>query len=140
MNAPFASAVSIGTGQMGPGTAATLALGGVPTTILSRTGESGAKGLAAAREGLSALAAHGIIGAERAAAAADRLFSSADFDALIAAADLVVESAPENMEFKQELFARLDGIAKASCILASNTSGLSITAIQSKCSRPQRVV
>jgi 3-hydroxybutyryl-CoA dehydrogenase len=52
----------------------------------------------------------------------------------------VIESAPENMAFKQELFARLDAIAKPTAVLASNTSGLSITAIATNCQRPERVL
>ena len=140
MSVAFASAVSIGTGQMGPGTASAIALGGVPTTILSRSLESAQRGLQTARAGLEALASHGIITPEQADGAAGRLSVSASFEEAVAAADLVVESAPENMAFKQDLFRRMDGIARADCILASNTSGLSITAIQSACARPERVV
>src|SRR5204863_671572 len=62
------------------------------------------------------------------------------FDETVARADLVVESAPENMEFKQNLFAHLDSIAKPNAVLTSNTSGLSITAIAARCTRPERVL
>ena len=44
------------------------------------------------------------------------------------------------MEFKQELFARLDAETRPETVLASNTSGLSITAIASRCARPERVL
>src|SRR4029079_2657422 len=57
-----------------------------------------------------------------------------------ATADLVVESAPEDMDFKQELFTRLDAATRPSAVLASNTSGLSITAIASRCRHPERVL
>src|SRR4029079_16389864 len=57
-----------------------------------------------------------------------------------ATADLVVESAPEDMDFKQELFTRLDAATKPDAVLASNTSGLSITAIAARCTRPERVL
>lgn len=65
--------------------------------------------------------------------------STADLDGVVARVDLVIESAPENMEFKQNLFARMDAISRPHCVLASNTSGLSITDIQAKCARPERV-
>jgi len=52
----FRTAAVIGTGMMGPGIAGTLALGGVRTTILSRTEDSAAKGLEAARAQLRVLA------------------------------------------------------------------------------------
>jgi 3-hydroxybutyryl-CoA dehydrogenase len=44
------------------------------------------------------------------------------------------------MTLKQELFARMDVIARPAAVLASNTSGLSITAIASRCQRPERVL
>ena len=55
-------------------------------------------------------------------------------------ADLVVESGPEDLAWKQELFARMDALAAPDAVLASNTSGLSITAIAVRCTRPERVV
>jgi len=44
------------------------------------------------------------------------------------------------MEFKQDLFAKLDAATRPAAVLASNTSGLSITAIASRCQRPERVL
>lgn len=55
-------------------------------------------------------------------------------------ADLVVEAASENLEVKKELFARLGGICAQQCILGTNTSALSVTAIATATSEPQRVV
>ena len=132
----FQTAAVIGTGMMGPGIALTLALGGVRSTILSRTEENARKGLAAARAQLALLESHGL--AERGRAAP--IDCSADFDETIAAAGLVIESAPENMQFKQDLFARMDALAGPDAVLASNTSGLSITAVASKCAHPERVL
>ena len=136
----FDTAAVIGTGMMGPGIALTLALGGVRTIILSRTEEGGARGLETARAQARLLHDHGVSADGAALSAVDALTSSSDFDETIRRVDLVVESAPENMEFKQDLFARLDSLAKPDAILTSNTSGLSITAIASKCSRPERVL
>ena len=136
----FHRAAIIGTGMMGPGIAGALAYGGVRATILSRTAESAAEGLKKALAQLELLDANGLLDADRAARARGLLDASSDFEGLIAKVDLVVESAPENMEFKQDLFARLDAIAKHDAVLASNTSGLSITAIASKCKRPERVM
>ena len=136
----FASAAVIGTGMMGPGIALTLALGGVRTTILSRAEESAARGLAAALAQSRLLEENEIVEASRAVRARELLDASADFDRTVAGAGLVIESAPENMEFKQALFARLDGLARPDAVLASNTSGLSITAIAAHCARPERVL
>jgi len=125
---------------MGPGIALTLALGGTKATIVSRSEENAAAGLAKARSQLKLLADNGLTPADRAARAEGLLGSSADFETAISSADIVVESAPENMDFKQDLFARMDALAKPATALCSNTSGLSITAIASRCARPERVV
>ncbi len=136
----FEQAAVIGTGMMGPGIAVTLALGGMKATILSRTPENAQAGLDKARSQLQLLADNKLAAAAPAARAASLLSASSDFDRTIAEADMVVESALEKMDFKQELFARMDAIAKPAAVLASNTSGLSITAIASACSRPERVL
>ncbi|MFN7920624.1 MAG: 3-hydroxyacyl-CoA dehydrogenase family protein [Bryobacteraceae bacterium] len=136
----FESAAVIGTGMMGPGIAMTLALGGVRAAILSRHEESAREGLAKAKSQLQLLASNKLVKSADAKRAGKLLSATADFDAAISSADLVIESAPENMKFKQDLFARMDAIAKPTAVLTSNTSGLSITAIASKCKRPQRVV
>jgi 3-hydroxybutyryl-CoA dehydrogenase len=134
------TAAVVGAGMMGPGIALTLALGGVRSTILSRTTESAALGLAAARARSCFLAENELIDIAQAAQSLELLDCSAAFDETIAAADLIVESVPEDMALKQALFERLDAIAKPEAILASNTSGLSITAIASLCQRPERVL
>lgn len=136
----FRTAAVLGTGMMGPGIAVTLASGGVATTICSRSAEGAAKGLEAARAHLRLLAENGLVPAAKAEWAHDHLDSSPDLEAAVRDADLVVESAPENLEFKQDLFAKLDGWTRPEAILASNTSGLSITAIAERCSHPERVL
>lgn len=136
----FESAAVIGTGMMGPGIALTLALGGVRATILSRSSDTANAGLVKARAQLKLLAEAGIASPEKAQRAAGLLAATDGFDSAVAAADLVIESAPENMAFKQDLFARLEALAKPDAVLTSNTSGLSITAIGSRCARPERVL
>ena len=136
----FSTAAVIGTGMMGPGIALTLAMGGVRTTILSRTEDGASRGLRAARDQATLLQENGVAPNGTALAALARLSSSTQFDQEVAAVDLVVESAPEKMDFKQDLFARMDALAKPEAVLASNTSGLSITEIAAKCSHPERVL
>ena len=136
----FASAAVIGTGMMGPGIAVTLALGGSRATIISRTSESARLGLEKAHSQVRLLADHGLTEPERAAAAYELLDCSDDLLGTVAQADMVVESAPENMEFKQKLFEDMDRVSKPEAVLATNTSGLSITAVASLCKRPERVL
>ena len=55
-------------------------------------------------------------------------------------ADLIIEAVVENMELKKEIYKDLDRICKPEAVLASNTSGLSITEMASVTGRPDRVV
>ena len=136
----FKTAAVIGTGMMGPGIAGALAYGGLRTVILSRTAATAAEGLEKALSQIELLTSHGLMESTQAANARALLSSSADFDPVIASVDIVIESAPENMAFKQDLFARMDAIARPNAVLATNTSGLSVTDIASKCTRPERVM
>ncbi len=58
----------------------------------------------------------------------------------VAQADFVQESGPERADFKAELFRQIDAAAPAHAILASSSSGLSVTDMQHSCARPERVV
>jgi 3-hydroxybutyryl-CoA dehydrogenase len=136
----FSSAAVIGTGMMGPGIALTLAAGGLNCTLVSRTAGGAAQGLAKVKAQATLLEQHGLLPAGAGGQALARISGSDQFDASVAAANLVVESGPEDMAWKQDLFARMDAIAAPEAVLASNTSGLSITTIASRCARPERVL
>lgn len=123
--------------MMGPGIALTLALGGVRATLVSRTQEGIARGLSEAAKALDLLVAHDLAPNRDALSLLD---GSTDSDAAVRAADLVIESAPEKLSLKQEMFEHWDSITGPETVLASNTSGLSITAIAADCRHPERVV
>jgi 3-hydroxybutyryl-CoA dehydrogenase len=128
-----------GTGMMGPGIAATFALAGRQATIVSRTPEGAAKGVATARSLIEILATNGLADPTQARDAAAQLVPSADLEATVRAAQLFVESIPEDLATKQAFFARLDK-ASPDTILCSNTSGISISAIAERSSRPERIL
>jgi 3-hydroxybutyryl-CoA dehydrogenase len=54
--------------------------------------------------------------------------------------DLIIEAIVENSHVKQEVFKELESITSATCVLASNTSSLSITSIASACKNPEKVI
>ena len=139
----FRSAAVIGTGMMGPGIALSLTMGGVACTILSRTAQGADNGIERAKAQAQLLMQNELVDPAQAARALALLTSaagSAAFDAAMKSAGLVVESGPEDMVWKQDLFARMDGLADPGVVLASNTSGLSITAIAAGCAHPERVL
>ena len=59
---------------------------------------------------------------------------------VLADSDLVIEAIIENLEIKKKLFSDLESIVSDDCILASNTSSLSITSIASSCQKSNRVI
>ena len=54
--------------------------------------------------------------------------------------DLVIEAIVEDLAIKKELFKNLEEVCKSSCLLATNTSSISITSIASACKNPGRVI
>jgi 3-hydroxybutyryl-CoA dehydrogenase len=128
-----------GTGMMGPGIAAIFALAGREAVLVSRTLEGARRGVASAGETIAVLVQNGLADRDAGEAARGRLKASADLEQAVRSADLFVESIPEDLELKQQYFERLDR-ASEKTILCSNTSGLSITKIAARCSRPERVL
>ena len=128
-----------GTGMMGPGIAATFALGGREAIIVSRTAENAAKGVAAAQGLIDKLTENGLAEPGQAKAAKARLTPSTSPEEAARSAQLFVESIAENLAIKQDYFARLDK-ATPETNLCSNTSGISITEIAAKCGKPERVM
>ena len=54
--------------------------------------------------------------------------------------DLVIEAVPENMELKQQIFSQLEEMVPPHAILATNTSGLPISAIAESTNCPERII
>jgi carnitine 3-dehydrogenase len=73
-------------------------------------------------------------------ASRDRLRFTADLNDAVGGVDFVQENGPERVELKTELFSRLDALFPPNVILASSSSGLKMSAIQSGCAHPERCV
>lgn len=128
----------IGCGAMGVGIAQTAAVAG--HTVLMYDNREGAAGQAieGLRRTLQTLAEKGKIRPEQALAAAARLRPANELSDL-AGAGLVIEAIVENPELKQKLFVELEDIVADDCILASNTSSISITALAARLRCPARL-
>lgn len=129
----------VGAGAMGRGIAQIAAQAGV----LVRLYDTNAAAVEAARDALrqtwDKLAQKGKLSEADAQAALARIAPAAAL-ADLADCQLVIEAVIERLDVKRDLFAALEEIVAADCVLASNTSSLSITAIAAACKRPQRVV
>jgi 3-hydroxyacyl-CoA dehydrogenase len=75
-----------------------------------------------------------------AGAAADRLSFTSNMEEAITKADFVQESGPERPDFKIKLFADMDDVAPADSLIASSSSGITPSVIQSKCKHADRVL
>jgi carnitine 3-dehydrogenase len=73
-------------------------------------------------------------------AARDRLTFNPDMKAALAQADLVQENAPERPDFKMKLFADMEATLPVDSIIASSSSGITPSVMQSKCKHPERVL
>ena len=92
------------------------------------------------RENLERQVNKGLLTAEDKAAALGRIQPFTDLGVALTSADLVVEAATENQDLKAKIFQQMDAAAPVHCILATNTSSLSITTLASYTQRPEKVI
>ncbi len=135
----IASVGVIGAGTMGGGIAMNFLTAGIPVTIVETSKEALDRGVSVMRRNYEATAKKGRLTMGEVEERMGRLTPSLDLGAL-AEADLIIEAVFENMDLKKGLFERLDGVAKAGAILASNTSYLDIDAIAATTKRPEDVL
>ena len=130
----------VGGGTMGNGIAHVCALSGrdVRITDVSQDVLDGA--LATISKNLDRQVKKEIISEAAGDEALGRIQLMTDLEAATAGAQLIIEAIPEKADIKYDLFRRLDTIASAEAILATNTSSISITAIGAATARPDRVI
>src|SRR5262245_42889821 len=128
----------VGAGAMGAGIAQVAAQAGHRVLIADAQPGAVDRALASIARDLRTLAERGRIGGADADAAISRV-ESAPLDQF-AKCDLIVEAIVEDLEVKRGLLAQLETTVSADCILATNTSSLSITAMSAGLAHPERVV
>ena len=129
----------IGAGQMGNGIAQVAACSGINVIMIDIKDEFVQRGISTIESSLSKLVSKDRMTQEDADSARARISTSTSRDSC-SEVDLVVEAVPEILDLKMSLFSELDDICKPSCILASNTSSISITKIASATKRPDKVI
>jgi 3-hydroxybutyryl-CoA dehydrogenase len=128
----------IGAGAMGAGIAQVAAAAGHTVKLLDNRPGAAASAVDGIRAQFEKMAAKGKLTAEAAQAAGLRLLA-AEHVADLADAGLVVEAIVENLAVKQQLFKDLEAVVSEVCILATNTSSISVTAIGAALKSPQRL-
>jgi 3-hydroxyacyl-CoA dehydrogenase/enoyl-CoA hydratase/carnithine racemase len=97
------------------------------------------KGIESVRDELAAAAARGRLDQESAVTLAAQVAGSTSWDEF-EDCDLVIEAVFEELEVKREVFAELEDVVSSECLLATNTSALSVTDMAARLSHPERVV
>ncbi|MCX5779213.1 MAG: 3-hydroxybutyryl-CoA dehydrogenase [Firmicutes bacterium] len=129
----------LGAGTMGAGIVQNAAQSGFEVVLRDIKQEFVDKGIAGIDKLLGKNVDKGKMTAEDKAAVMGRISGTVDM-AVAADCDLIIEAAVEIMEIKKAIFKELDSICKPSCILASNTSALSITEIGAASGRADKMI
>ena len=130
----------LGAGIMGSGIAQVAAAAGFDVTMRDIQESFVDKGLQTIKFHLDRAVEKEKIEAKEAKAIMGRIQGTTDFRVAAAKAEIVIEAVVEDMGVKKDVFTELDAICKPDTILASNTSGLSITEIASATNRPHKVL
>ncbi|HEX2061413.1 MAG TPA: 3-hydroxybutyryl-CoA dehydrogenase [Thermoanaerobaculia bacterium] len=131
--------VVIGGGTMGNGIAHTAAASGFDVTLVDVNEEILQRAVSTITANLQRGVDKGKMTAEERDAIVARIRPSTNVE-VITEADIVIEAIIENLEAKTQLFSKLDQVTKPECILASNTSSISITKIAAATKRPDKVI
>lgn len=130
----------IGAGTMGNGIAHVFALAGFDVTLVDVNSAQLTKAISTITANLSRQQDKGAITEEEKRATLEKISTRSNVVDGVREAELVVEAATENTSLKLDIFSQIDRAAPANCILASNTSSISITKIASATARPQQVI
>jgi 3-hydroxybutyryl-CoA dehydrogenase len=132
--------VVIGAGTMGNGITHVVAQSGFSVTMVDVSREALDRGLAIIRKNLERMLSKEKITEQVMNETLGRITTATDASEAVENADLVIEAVNENFELKKKIFRQLDEQAPAGCILASNTSSISITKLGAVTGRAGRVI
>ncbi|MFN8699046.1 MAG: 3-hydroxybutyryl-CoA dehydrogenase [Flavobacteriales bacterium] len=130
----------IGAGTMGNGIAHVFAQYGFNVTLVDVQAASLERAIQTITKNMDRQVSKGSLSEDQKQQALSRLKTTTDLKQGVSSAELVVEAATENVELKLNIFRQLDEFAPASCILASNTSSISLTLIAAATKRPEKVI
>jgi len=129
----------IGAGTMGGGIAMNFVNAGLPVTLLETKQEALDRGLATIRKNYESAVKKGRLTPQKLEERLALITPTLSYDAL-SNADLIIEAVFEELSVKEQVFSKLDQVAKKGAILASNTSTLDVDKIAAFTTRPEDVV
>ena len=130
----------LGAGIMGAGIAQVSARAGFEVTIRDMEDRFVENGLTTIKSNLGRAVSKGRLEQAEADAVLNRITGTTDLDQAAGDADLVIEAILEVMDIKKQVFQDLDNLCKKDTLLATNTSGLSITEMAAVTQRPDKVI
>jgi 3-hydroxyacyl-CoA dehydrogenase len=136
---PVKRAAIVGAGTMGGGIAICFANAGMPVTLLDSAQEALDRGIAGIDRTYESMVARGRLAPQAKQQRMALISGTLDYAAL-ADADVIIEAVFENMALKQDVFRKLDAVAKPGAVLATNTSTLDIEEIATAVRRPADVI
>jgi len=129
----------IGAGTMGNGIAQVCALAGFNVTLIDISESALQKALATVSKNLDRQVSKDTLTQEQKLAALDKIRTSTDYSSL-QNAQLVIEAATENLDLKLRVLQQIAAQVSTECVIASNTSSLSITQLAASVSEPERFI
>lgn len=132
--------VVIGAGTMGNGISHVFAMQGYKVQLVDVSEQALSKAMATIEKNLDRMLRKEKIDEAGKTATLANITPGADLTKAAANADLIVEAATENVDLKLKIFKQMDEAAPEGCILATNTSSISITKIAAVTSRPELVI
>ena len=130
----------VGAGLMGHAIAQLLAQGGCVVTLYDSDSEMLASAPERIKKNFQVLAKLDMVTPEQVEATLAGISLCQDMAELCRGCDFIIEAVKENLGLKQELFAALEDLVPDHCVLASNTSSISIQKIAKDLKRPERVL
>lgn len=129
----------VGAGAMGAGIAQVAAMAGAEVRIFDKSQEAKTKALQNITSSIQKFVEKGKVSTTESIAIVGRIYVCEKLETL-SDCDLIIEAIIEDINIKKEIFQALESIISLDCILASNTSSLSITSIASVLKRPERCI
>ena len=129
----------IGSGTMGNGIAHSFAFNGYHVLLYDISDDMLSKGLDTIKSNLTRMLKKDKISNTQLSEIINNISITTELDEMHDR-DLIIEAATENLNIKISIFSKLDSIAKESCILASNTSSISINTLADNTDRPSKVI